>query len=299
MTNQFERLPAKIRKNVNLRASKIYIVKGEVRVLKNVRLTAQDGVKILLVNGVSKDSCIKRSTLIFDQGSQLLAKKIQFSAANDELKSVKAADNGGLWFIGNYADANKDGIGIKVNRKNPLSHFSAQTITAKYLGRKDQYVSSKSGKLVDIGDDVDAISVIGVGPSEWSIQSIKSHYSADDGIDFNNSHVRLMNLEVKSPTEDGINLSSSRVEIHKSLVLDVSKSKVADRDLVDLETDDGASYLELYTGCSVKLNGVFGDEVILSSSEMPNPNTKADNEVPYLFSGKLKHAALIYSIDKD
>ncbi len=299
MTNQFEILPAKIRKNVNLRASKIYIVKGEVRVLKNVRLTAQDGVKILLLNGVFKDSCIKRSTLIFDQGSQLLAKKIQLSAANDEFKPVKAADNGGLWFIGNYADANKDGIGIKVNRKNPPSHFSAQTITAKYLGRKDQYVSSKSRKLVDIGDDVDAISVIGVGPCEWSIQSIKSHYSADDGIDFNNSHVRLMNLEVKSPTEDGINLSSSRVEIHKSLVLDVTKTKVADRDLVDLETDDGASYLELYAGCLIKLNGVFGDEVVLSSSEMPKPNTKTDNEMQYCFVGKLKKSALIYSIDQD
>ena len=75
MTNRFEILPAKIKKNINLRPSKIYIIKGEVRVFKNVKLTIQDGVKILLVNGVFKDSCIKRSTLIFDQGSQLLAKK--------------------------------------------------------------------------------------------------------------------------------------------------------------------------------------------------------------------------------
>jgi len=108
-----------------------------------------------------------------------------------------------------------------------------------------------------------------------------------------------MRLEVKAPTEDGINLSSSRVEIHRSLNLDVAKTRITDRDLVDLETDDGASYLELYRGCWVRLYGVFGDQVVLSSTEMPAPNTKDDNEKVYRFRGRLKKAALIYSIDED
>ena len=299
MTQKFELLPSRIRKNKTLSSKKIYIVKGEVRILKNIRLIAREDVTILVINGTFKESCFKRSALIFDQGSQLAAKKITIKAADESFKSVKFADNGGVWFLGNYADASKDGMTVKLNRKNPLSHFSARTIAASYLGRKDQYISPRSGKRIDIGDDIDAISVIGLGPHEWDIDEIKSHYSADDGLDLNNSHISLKRLDVKYPTEDGVNLSSSRLEIHGALILDVSKTTVADRDLVDLETDDGASYLELYRGCRVKLSGVFGDEVVLSSTEMPQPNTKADNEKNYCFEGRLKNAALIYSIDQD
>ncbi|MFZ4379939.1 MAG: hypothetical protein ACOYN1_09300 [Polynucleobacter sp.] len=299
MTNKFELLPSRIRKNKILSSKKIYIVQGEVRVLKNVRLIAREDVNIFLINGIFKESCLKRSTLIFDQGSQLTAKKLNIKAADESFKPVKFADNGGLWFLGNYADASKDGMAVKLNRKNPLSHFSAQAIAVSYLGRKDQYISPKSGKLIDIGDDVDAISVIGLGPNEWDIDAIKSHYSADDGLDLNNSHISLKRLDVKDPTEDGVNLSSSRLEIHGALILDVSKTTAADRDLVDIETNDGASYLELYRGCRVNLSGVFGDEIVLSSTEMPQPNTTADNEKSYRFEGRLKNAALIYSIDQD
>jgi hypothetical protein len=299
MTQKFELLPSRIRKNKTLSSKKIYIVKGEVHILKNIRLIAREDVTILVINGAFKESCFKRSALIFDQGSQLAAKKITIKAADESFKPVKFADNGGVWFLGNYADASKDSMTVKLNRKNPLSHFSARTIAASYLGRKDQYTSPRSGKRIDIGDDIDAISVIGLGPHEWDIDAIKSHYSADDGLDLNNSHISLKRLDVKDPTEDGVNLSSSRLEIHGALILDVSKTTVADRDLVDLETDDGASYLELYRGCRVKLSGVFGDEVVLSSTEMPQPNTKTDNEKNYRFEGKLKNAALIYSIDQD
>jgi len=284
---------------MTLRANKTYIVQGEVRVLKKVRLTVEDQTTLLIINGVFIKSCIRRSALIFDQGSQLYAKRLNLKAGNENFKPVKMADNGGIWFLGNYADACKDGIEVKTNRKNPLSHFSAKQITTSYLGRADDYISPKSGKSISTGDDIDGFSVLGVGPTEWSINSIKSNYSADDGIDFTNSHVRMMNLEVNHPTEDGMNISSSRIEIHRSLHLDVTKTKQTDRNLFDLETDDGASYVELFTGCSIKLNGVFGDELVLSSSDMPKPNTKTDNEVPYFYSGKLKRAALIYSIDED
>ena len=81
--------------------------------------------------------------------------------------------------------------------------------------------------------------------------------------------------------------------------MDAKKTKVIDRDLFDFETDDGASYVELHAGCSVRLEGVFGDQIVLSSTEMPKPNTKTDNERQYSFIGKLKRAALIYSIDED
>jgi hypothetical protein len=294
-----EILPSYIRKNTVLSTKKIYVVQGEVRVLKKITLTIQDQTTLLLVNGIFQKSCLKRSVLIFEQGSQLKAGRVHFKASNTNFKPVKLADNGGLWFLGNYADASKDGIRVKINRKNPLSKFSARAITTRYLGRADDYISPKTGKRITTGDDIDGFSVLGVGPTEWAIDAVTSHHSADDGVDFTNSHVRLQRLEVKTPTEDGLNLSSSRIEIHRSLNLDVTKTKVTDRDLVDLETDDGASYLELHRGCWVRMSGVFGDQVVLSSKEMPVPNTKDDNEKTYKFSGRLKQAALIYSIDED
>jgi hypothetical protein len=294
-----ELLPRFIRKDTTLTADKTYVVKGEVRVQKKVKLSIQDQTTILLVNGFFRKSCIKRSVLIFEQGSALKADRLRLKAANKDFKPIKHADNGGIWFIGNYADASKDGISVKINRKNPISRFSAELITTHYLGCADADISTKSSNPLKAGDDIDGFSVLGVGPTEWSIKAVKSHFSADDGVDFTNSHVRLMRLEVKNPTEDAINISSSRVEVHRSLNLNTSKTKVKDRDLIDLETDDGASYLELHRGCWVRLSGVFGDQVVLSSDEMPTPNTKDDNETLYLFSGRLKKSALIYSIDED
>lgn len=291
-------LPRRIFKDKTLNKNTIYIVIGEVRVDKKAKLTIEDQTTILLINGFYEDSCIKRSALIFERGSKLKAKRMHLKAADRNHNIVKHADNGGIWFLGNYANASKDGISIKTNRKKRSSYFYADLITTSYLGRKDNK-NQESNYLHRDEDDIDGFSVLGVGPNEWSIQAVKSNHSADDGIDFTNSHVRINRLEINEPTEDGINLSSSRVEIHQYLSVQVIKTKTKDRDIIDLETDDGASYLELHRGCWVKLSGVFGDEVVLSSKEMPEPNTKTDNEENYFFSGKLKKSALIYSIDED
>jgi hypothetical protein len=61
------------------------------------------------------------------------------------------------------------------------------------------------------------IKLIGVGPHEWQVSQLRSLHSADDGVDLTNSHIRLNRLEVRQPTEDGLNLSSSRIEIRRSL----------------------------------------------------------------------------------
>lgn len=296
---KFEVITGNIKKNKTLRAGKTYVIEGEVHVVKGVTLTVDDRVTVLLVNGVFPKSQIRRSTLIFDQGSQLSAKRFYIKAADVNHKPVKLPDNGGVWFLGNFNDASKDGVSVKVNRKNPLSAFKAKMVAAYYLGRKDTYISVKSKKELNIGDDIDGFSILGVGPGEWNVSEVRSHFSGDDGFDVTNSHIKLDRLEIKHPTEDGMNISSSRVEIHKSLLLDIRKTDDTDRDLFDLETDDGASYVELYRRCWVRLNGVFGDQVVLSSKDMPKPNVKDDNEKRYVFSGQLKTAALVYSIDED
>ena len=297
--NPIEVITGNIKKNKNLRAGVTYVLKGEVHVVKGVTLTIADRVTILLVNGVFPKSLVRRSVLVFDQGSRLAAKRFYIKAADTEYKPVKFPDNGGVWFLGNFNDASKDKVSVKINRKNPLSAFKADMLAAYYLGRKDTYTSKKTGKELDIGDDIDGFSVLGVGPTEWHISEVRSHYSGDDGFDVTNSHIKLDRLEVKHPTEDGMNISSSRVEIHKSLFLDVRKTDETDRDLFDLETDDGSSFVELYKRCWVRLDGVFGDQVVLSARDMPKPNTKDDNERRYSFSGQLKTSALVYSIDED
>jgi len=299
MNKTIEIISSDILKNKTLSDKKTYVIEGEVRVRKGVKLTIRDKVTILLVNGVFSKSVVRRSTLIFAQGSTLSAKRVYIKACTVQHKPVKNADNGGVWFLGNYKDASKDKVSVKTNRKIGLSRFTASSVTTHYLGRKDTYLSAKTGRVLDIGDDIDGFSVLGVGPQEWNIASVRTFYSADDGIDVTNSHIKLDRLEIRHPVEDGMNISSSRVEIHKSLLLDVTKTSEADRDLFDLETDDGASFVELYSRCWVRLKGVFGDQVVLSSTEMPRPDVSDDNEVPYVFEGQLKETSLIFSIDND
>jgi hypothetical protein len=299
MNKTIEVISSDILKNKTLTDKKLYVIEGEVRVRKGVTLTVRDKVTILLVNGVFSKSVVRRSALIFAQGSSLSAKRVCIRACNGQHKPVKNADNGGVWFLGNYKDASKDKVSVKVNRRNGLSSFRASSVTTHYLGRKDSYVSAKTGSLIGIGDDIDGFSVLGVSPQEWNISSVRTFYSADDGFDVTNSHIKLDRLEIRHPIEDGMNISSSRVEIHKSLLLDVTKTRETDRDLFDLETDDGASFVELYSRCWVRIKGVFGDQVVLSSSDMPRPNTRDGNEVPYVFEGQLRKASLIYSIDND
>ena len=62
--------------------------------------------------------------------------------------------------------------------------------------------------------------------------------------------------------------SSSRIEIRRSLVLEVPKSRDADRNLFDLETDAGASYVEPPKGCWVRVRGVFGDQLQLTADTL-------------------------------
>jgi hypothetical protein len=79
----------------------------------------------------------------------------------------------------------------------------------------------------------------------------------------------------------------------------VQKTSATDRDLFDFETDDGGSFVELPRGCWVRLNGVFGDQLVLSSQDMPPPLVSDNLECPYSFSGQLKSDAVVFSVSHD
>lgn len=296
MSAQYEILDRDVVSNKRLSARKTYVVSAEVHVRKGVRLSIEDGVTILIQNGLNASSKLRRSALLFDQGSILRAHRFYVRACDSNYKRVKQADNGGIWFLGNYKDAAKDTVKTKSNRKNPLSSFEADLVAAYYLGRLDP--NKEATRTLVVQDDIDGLSVLGVGPDEWQIAEIRSFNSADDGFDVTNSHLRLDRIKVRSPVEDGINLSSSRIEVRRSLAVDVTKTKVTDRDIFDFETDDGASYLEVAQHCHVDIKGVFGDQLVLSSKDFPKPNNNP--EARYKFKGVSRKAAtLVYSINLD
>lgn len=295
-----ELISKSISRSRTLSNQKCYLIKGEIHVKSGVRLIVQDKTQIWIANGFNKSGILKRSALIFDRGSKLCGKRMTFKAANSlSLKAEKKADNGGLWFIGSYKDAQKDLIRSKVKHDYKKSLFTASQINAYYLGCSDSPASKSIRKTALIGDDLDAISVMGVSQNEWAISSVRSFYSGDDGFDVTNSDIAIKSLSVIAPTEDGMNLSSSRVAIHQKLEILVKQDQRTDRDLFDFETDDGASYLELHKGITLHLEGVFGDQLNLCSSQMRKPNLKNNNNQAYCYSGKLRKSALIFSIDED
>ena len=244
--------------------STTYVIKGTVHVLKNVELTIENGTTILLVNGSM------RSSLIFNTGSILFAEHVYFRACDANYKLVKVANNGGIWFLGSSSNAEKDKIAVKYN-VTPSS-FQAIRIFSAYLGRCDSTT-----------DDIDAISVLGVGANEWNISSVVSYYSGDDGFDVENSAITLKYLRVVEPKEDGLNITSSRVNILNSLEVNMGKSGKNDRDIFDLEPDEGQTYVRLEEGCDVNISGVFGDQLKLVSSDLPQPN----GDKCYAFNGEL------------
>ena len=242
----------------------IYIILGEVRVLKNVELTIENGTTILLVNGPM------HSSLIFNTGSRLVAEHVYFRACDAAYKLVKIANNGGLWFLGSSSNADKDNITVKYDITP--SSFTAIRIFSAYLGSCDPY-----------NDDIDAISVLGVGSNEWNISSVVSCYSGDDGFDVENSAITLKYLRVVEPKEDGLNITSSRVNILNSLEVNMGKSSKKDRDIFDLEPDEGQAYVRLEEGCNVNISGVFGDQLKLVSKDLPQP----EGDKYYEFNGEL------------
>jgi hypothetical protein len=259
--------------------SMTYVIKGAVRVLKNVELTIENGTTILLVNGPM------RSSLIFNTGSRLVAEHVYFRACDATYNLVKTANNGGLWFLGSSSNAEKDQIIVKYN-VTPSS-FTAIRIFSAYLGRCDP-----KGGDSPTTDDIDAISVLGVGGNEWNISSIVSYYSGDDGFDVENSAITLKYLRVVEPKEDGLNITSSRLNILNSLEVDMGKSGKKDRDIFDLEPDEGQTYVRLEEGCDVNISGVFGDQLKLVSSDLPQP----DGDKYYAFNGKLENGqTYVYS----
>jgi len=148
-------------------------------------------------------------------------------------------------------------------------------------------VTGKSALIFDSGSQLTARTLYlkaGRADNGVAARADNADYSGDDGVDIENSDLTLRGVTVIAPTEDGVNITSSRVGITDSLVIVMTNTHADDRDLFDMEWDDGRPFLRLMRNCKVDLTGIFGDEMTLISNDLPQPN----GEVVYSFAGRLR-----------
>ena len=300
LRQSFVEVSADISRNTTFKRGSVYVIPAEVHVLAGVTLTIDNGVTVLIRNGLVPRRLLDTAALIFDSGSRLRADTVWFKAADASNAIVPRADNGGVFFLGTSRNASKDGIDVHVATSSGRSAFTANQIFASYLGRTDPF-----GRPGDVGDDIDAISVLGMGQTEWRIKAVSSDSSGDDGFDVTNSSITLDRLSVFDPIEDGLNISSSFVRIQTSLSVASSRLRPSDgdRELFDLEVDNGPSRVVIDRLTAVDLRGYWGspyDEVNLNSLDMPPAPRRGSQSVWYEFTGTLrKGPAIIYSLKAD
>jgi len=267
-------------------------------VRRGATLTIEDGVTVLIRNGRRPQRLVDTSALVFDSGSALRAATVTFAAADAAGRETTLADNGGVFFCGSTRSAAKDGIASVAGGSG--SSFVAGLVVARALGRTDP---SGAGGDAAGGDDIDAVSVIGVGPAEWRIRAVRSERSGDDGFDVTASTFTIDSLTIVAPIEDGLNATSSFVTIQGSLAIVMSTSIAPDRQVFDFEIKNGPVKVLLPRLTAVDLRGYWGpieDGVSLSSPDMPPAPQRRLVSTWYVFHGTLVNGpALIYSINAD
>jgi len=297
----FQEISGDITKNTTLKAGNTYVINGEVHVKKNVTLTIEDGVKVAIRNGRrAVTNLLDASSLVFDSGSKLVVGSttrpgtVYFSAIDINNREVPYADNGGVFFCGTYRSGSRKGITVDLAQTRGLkSSFTAAKLVFSYCGRTDPL--GRNGDKFG-GDDMDAISIIGMGPTEWKIGAVESRFSGNNGFDVTNSTFSIASVVVAGPIEDGLNVTSSNVTITNNLSIEMTASQANDRELFDLEADDGRATIIINRLAFVNLQGYLGgqyDEVTITSPDLP-PQPKTRQFYP--FTGQLtKGSARIWT----
>jgi hypothetical protein len=291
---------ADIARATTFRRGTTYVIEGEVHVRPGVTLTIEDGVTVLIRNGYRPKRTIDTSALVFDSGSRLRAATVTFGAADSQNRPTTEANNGGVFFLGTFRSCTKDGMSVDTRTTTGRSSFTADLVVATSLGRTDPRGGDGNG---DDRDDIDALSLLGLGPSEWRVKAVRSDNSGDDGFDVTNSSISLDRLTVVNPVEDGLNVTSSTVQIRQALTVAMSPSIAPDRELFDFEVDAGPVKVVVDRLATVDLRGYWGnayDEVNLNSLDMPAPPRRGTTSVWYVYSGRLTRGpAIIYSTIAD
>jgi len=223
-----------------------------------------------------------------DAGSSLRAQNVVFQAANDANEPVAVANKGGVFFCGGTRTATKDNVSSQNLRQQSISwSFVAESITANYLGRTDPRGGDGDGNT---RDDVDAVSVVGAVFLEWRVRTVTVNHSGDDGFDLTNASIAMESVRVFAPVEDGLNLSTSLLQLSGRLEIDMINSTARDREIFDFEVDAGPVQIWIAPGATVDIRGYWGNSpgdlrIDVKSSDMPRPSLLAREW--YAFKGPL------------
>jgi hypothetical protein len=285
-----------ITSSVTFSAGTIYVIAAEVHVRRGVTLTIDDGVEVRIRNGTMRGRLLTCRALIFDSGSSLRAQNVVFQAADDANQPVAVANNGGVFFCGGTRTATKDNVSSQKLKPSRLGSFVAASITANYLGRTDPRGGDGDGNA---RDDIDAVSVIGAIFQEWRVRSLTVNHSGDDGFDLTNASIRMESVRVFAPTEDGLNLSTSLLQISVRLEVDMTTSTLRDREIFDFEVDTGPTHISIDPLAIVDIRGYwdnspFDHRIDVRSVDMPRPSLSTREW--YAYSGTLTRSALIFSV---
>ena len=291
-----ETITADLTRSTTFHRGTTYVIDGEVHVRPGVTLTIEDGVTVLIRNGYRPKRTIDTSVLVFDSGSKLRAATVTFGAADSQNRQTTEANNGGVFFLGTTRSCTKDGLSVNTATASGRSSFTADLINLTSLGRTDP--AGGDGDDND-RDDIDAVSLLGLGQTEWRVKAVRSDNSGDDGFDVTNSSISLDRLTVVNPVEDGLNITSSTVQIRQALTVAMSQSIAPDRELFDFEVGNGPVKVVIDRLAAVDLRGYWGnayDEVNLNSLDMPAPPRRGTASQCYVFNGTLRRGpAIVYS----
>lgn len=294
-----------IHKDRRLCKDRLYIISGQVHVKAGVTLDVEDGARLGILNGRVPGRRLERAALVFDAGSQLMSRRWTLFGCGRGGRAETHPDNGGVWFFGTHLGASKDGMKRLTKPRSVPSSFHARALSARYLGRMDARPSTRqfhhdTRKRLD---DLDAVSLMGVGLTEWQIEALDILGAGDDALDLHNSEIQLRKLVIRNPAEDALNISSSRIDITEALRVRMTRRGErdgvdADRDVFDLEVDEGPSRVVLHRGARVDISGVFGDEMQLDSADLP-AQSDAGRDL-YLFNGRNRRkTTVIESLTED
>ena len=203
-----------INKNTFFTNNFTYLIVGEVHVLNGISLYIEDNTTILLRNCININNVNRStdySTLIFDTGSTVIAKKIFIKSVDKNNKLIKYADNGGLIFLGSSANIQYKSYNTIFSQISTIpSNFSIEELIIEYLGSINN----------------NNITIIGVNYNEFNIKKIKSFYSGNIGLNIINSIINIDRLYINNPISNGIENNNSIININKSLKITITNNKM-------------------------------------------------------------------------
>ncbi len=256
-----------------------YIIVGEIHVLSGISLYVENNTTILLRNGININNTnrsIDYSTLIFDTGSSLIAKKLFIKSVDKYNKIVNYANNGGLVFLGSSANVTYSTYNTIFSQISATSSkFCVDELIIHYLGSTTN----------------NNITVIGNNYNEFRIKNIKSIYSGNLGLNVIKSNININKLLIYNPNGiTAIENNNSIINIIKLIKIIITNNLTTS--LFNFTLNSISPYIKIKKNTCVYLKAPLFNQVAnplkVVSIDIPSPSS------PYFTNKILKKQTYIY-----